>query len=202
MIRVASKDPSTCIRSRLALFHGTSVNAERACGYDENEITYQLLLESGVKALNLFAAGVGPQMLVKIGSTGASDLRKFGFDALHLTDGEFCNECSTVYGRDDVVDAFLVSASDAVALSGSEAMHILGVIPVLLLEKCAGFPGEAIAVLEQLPRGAALAGVPAAVILDAGLRADSLKSVGYGLASVVNQTEATGNDLFKLGFKF
>jgi hypothetical protein len=79
-------------------------------------------------------------------------------------------------------------------------MHILDISPKQLLSCCAGFPGEAEEVLRQLPQGASLHGVPCGVVLDAGLRAASLKRCGYGLNCVVVQLGATGAELGKLGY--
>lgn len=104
------------------------------------------------------------------------------------------------FGSGEVRAAFLTTATDAVAIAGMEAMHILGVTVEQLLRVCAGYPGEAVAVLQQLPRGASLHDVPCEVVLDAGLRAETLKVCGYGLATVVEQLAPTGNQLVKLGF--
>lgn len=188
------------IRSRLAIFDGTSVSAEEACTLDENEFTYDMMMRNGVKATNLLVAGIGPTQLRSRGVESAMQLRQFGFDALHLCDPCFCNEASMAFGSESVRIAFLASAADAVALAGSEAMHILKINTLDLLRACAGFPGEAIAVLQQLPQGNALHGLPCSVILDAGLRADTLKGCGYGMAAVIQQLAPTGSELGKLGY--
>ena len=104
------------------------------------------------------------------------------------------------FGSDCIKDAFLASAMDAVALAGSEAMHILKVHPTDLLRQCAGYPGEAMAVLQQLPQGNALHEVSCGTVLDAGLRADTLKRCGYGMAAVIQQLAPTGVELSKLGY--
>jgi hypothetical protein len=188
------------IRSRLALFDNTSVSAETACTMEETELTYDYMMRNGVKAVNLLVAGVGPTQLKARGVQRAMLLRQLGFDALHLCDPDFCHEASMAFGSGPVKDAFLASAADAVALAGSEAMHILNVTTLELMRVCAGFPGEAIAVLQQLPQGNALHGISCAVVLDAGLRADTLKRVGYGMAGVIEQLAPTGVELGKLGY--
>ena len=191
----------TSLRARVALFDGTQLSASKFAILEEGEISYDFLLRNGVKAANLLAAGFGPSWLKARGATSAHVLRLLEFDALHLCDADFCNDASLAFGADGVVDAFLSSAADAVSLAGSEAMHILNVSPVQLLQRCAGFPGEAVAVLKQLPVGISLIGVPAVVLLDAGLRVDTLRSAGYGLASIVSQIGPTGGELSKLGFR-
>mgnify|MGYP006077670313 CR=1 FL=1 len=188
------------LRTRLAIFDGTSVNAETACTMEEEELTYDMLMRNGVKSTNLLVAGLGPTQLRSRGVESAMQLRQFGFDALHLVDPGFCNETSMAFGSEAVRSSFLASAADAVALAGSEAMHILNITPLDLLRPCAGYPGEAIAVLQQLPQGNALHGISCTVILDAGLRADTLKRCGYGMAAVIQQLAPTGSELSKLGY--
>jgi len=187
-------------RTRTALFHGTTVSAEIVLAMNDEEINFEFLLCSGVKATNLVVGGVGPAALKARGACNAKQLRKLGFNSLHLCDASFCNEANFAFGAADVVDAFLVTAEDAVAVSGCECAHILGVSVNDLLIKCCGFPGEASAVLQQLPKGAALHDVSCNVVLDAGLRANSLANLGYGLASVVAQLGPTGSEITRLGF--
>ena len=187
-------------RERLALFHGSSVGAEDALGMENERITFDLFMRSGVRANNLITAGQGPTALRARGTTTAAQLRQLGLDSLHLCDADFCNEASLAYGAEAITSAFLVSATDAVNLAGTEAMHILDIHPRRLLECCVGFPGEAEEVLKQLPQGASLHGVPCGVVLDAGLRAAALKRCGYGLHCVVAQLGATGAELGKLGY--
>ena len=194
------KSEGLSLRSRLAIFDGTSVSAETACTMEESEITYDLLMRSGVRAVNLLVGSYGPTILRGRGVESATQLRQLGFDALHLCDPDFCNEASMAYGAKGVVEAFLASAQDAVAIAGSEAMHILNLEPKQLLEHCAGFPGEALAVLEQLPQGVSLHGVSCGAVLDSGLRANSLVRCGYGLTAVVTQLAPTGSELQKLGY--
>ena len=69
-------------------------------------------------------------------------LRQLGFDALHLVDPDFANEASMAYGSEAMRNAFLASAADAVALSGSEAMHILDISVRDLLRRVRRIPGE------------------------------------------------------------
>jgi len=188
-------------RARLALFHGTSLSAADALGMDDAEITYDCMMRNGVRANNLLAAAQGPAALRARGATTATQLRQLGLESLHLCDADLCNEACLAYGAAAVTDAFLVSAADAVNLAGMEAMHILDLQPKRLLECCVGFPGEARAVLEQLPHGASLHNVPCATVLDAGLRAEALRHVGYGLTGVCAQLHPTGPQLLKLGYQ-
>ena len=140
-------------RARLALFHGTSVSAERALSMDDGDIDYDCMMRHGVRPNNLLAAGQGPAALRAHGVETATQLRHLGLDSLHLCDADICNEACLAYGAAAITEVFLVSlsASDAVKLAGMEAMHILDLHPRRLLECCVGFPREAAAVLAQLP---------------------------------------------------
>lgn len=194
------REEGVATRARVALFNGTAVSATDALALDDEQINYDSLLKAGVKAVNILVAGIGPMSLAKRGFDTPVKLRMFGFDAGHLCDAAWCNEACMAYGRDALVAAFIVSASDAVAVTGSEAIQLLNITPLELLERCAGFPGEAAAVLQQLPHGISLRGVIPRVLLDSGLRVNALKVCGYGLQSVVDQTGASARDLTKLGF--
>ena len=94
-----------------------------------------------------------------------------------------------------------MTASDAVAVSGSLAVSLLGLDLGTLLVMCAGSPTDAYAVLEQSkPRGQVLHGVAAETLLDTGLRSQALTSLGYTALSVAAQTRATPAELEYLGF--
>jgi hypothetical protein len=69
-----------------------------------------------------------------------------------------------------------------------------------LVEACAGAPDAAAAVLQQSPRGVALAGVSAGALLDSGLRAKTLMDLGYTPDAIREQTGAGPIELQKLGF--
>ena len=99
-----------------------------------------------------------------------------------------------------MVQAFLVSPQDAVALSGSEAVTTLGIENDQLLEACAGAPAEALEVLRQSTSAAPLRGVRASTLLDTGLRAPQLKQLGYTLASVRELTGLSSEVLAKFGY--
>ena len=167
---------------------------------EESDLTFDMMMRNGVKPVNMLVANVGPTQLKARGVESAMQLRQLGFDALHLCDPDFANEASMAFGSVPIKEAFLASAADAVALAGSEAMHILNIKTVDLLRVCAGYPGEAVAVLQQLPQGNALHNIACSVVLDAGLRADTLKRVGYGMAGVIEQLAPTGAELGKLGY--
>ena len=185
---------------RLFLLHVTTISAEDVLSIDDSAFDYDFLKKYTIKIENLVAAGLGPKKLKNMVVSSAHELRSLGFDALHMTDPKFAAEAMGCYGSEEVIDAFLTNASDAVALAGSDAVDILGVITTDLLKACAGAPTEGYAVLQQLRPGLSLEGVNASVILDSGLRASSLQELGYSLTAMVKQTNATSNELSKLGY--
>lgn len=190
------------VKARLCLFHETGVTAEQALSLPDEEITYDYLLRSGSKAVNILTAGLGPMDLKRRGAETAESLRKAGFDAVSLCDKTFANQALLAYGADSVKSAFIVSPQDAVSVASSEAMFILDVGVQSLLEVCAGAPVQAACVLNQLPRGCSLKGVPAKTLLDSGLRRQALIALGYSVSQVVSQCNANAQQLAKLGFKF
>jgi hypothetical protein len=195
-----SESTGLSTKQKLCLFHGTSVSAETVLGMDEEDITYDLIVSSGIKANNLAAAGIGPKRLKAMGVGDASKLRSLGFDALYLADPRFASETNAAFGSEETKRVYLQSASDAVAIAGTDAMVLLGITTNDLIEACAGATTEAHAVLQQLSVGIALEGVPASVVLDTGLRKNTLMELGYSLTAIVQQTKASGSELAKLGF--
>ena len=188
------------VKQRLTLFHGTALSAEQALSLPEDEITIDTLLRNGVKALNVTAAGIRFVQLKELGATEAAQLRRIGFDALHLVDPVMCGEANAAFGAASVIETFLSTPQDAVALAGSEAVALLNLSPQQLLEACAGAPTEAAAVLQQCSGHNVLDGVSVTTLLDTGLRAPQLKQLGYNLASVLKLVSANRSQILKLGF--
>lgn len=187
-------------RQKLTLFHGSGLSAEAALGTADDQVTFDLLLTNGVKALNICTAGIRPLALKQFGVTQASQLRRLGFDALHLVDPVWCQEASAAHGASEVIQAFLVSPQDAVALSGTEAVAMLNLSMEHLLEACAGAPTEAMSVIAQSTDEAPLRGVNATTLLDTGLRAPQLKQLGYGLSAARELTGLGADQIAKFGF--
>ena len=196
------KDPSEGLsaRQKLTMFHGTAMTASDALSLDDENVTFDLMVRNGVKAVNLMAAGVRVVHLKRYGVVEASQLRRLGFDALHLVDPEWCADASAAHGASNVISAFLVSPHDAVALSGSEAMKTLNITVDALLEACAGAPVEAVSVLQQMTDAQPLAGVRSSVLLDTGVRSQQLKQLGYGLITLRGLEGVTTEQIQKLGF--
>ena len=187
-------------KQRLCLFYGTNVALEQRLGLPNEEVTFDLLLRSSVGAINITAAGIDPMQLKARGAETPERLRLAGFDAVNLRDATFMHQAVLAYGAEAVRSAFVVSPQDAVCVASVEAMAVLNLHPRHLLEICAGAPTQAAAVLQQLPHGCSLKGVPASTVLCTGLRGRALQRLGYSILQLVTQCSATGPDLQNLGF--
>lgn len=195
-----TQETGLSVRQKLTMFHDSGLSAEVVLGTDDKAINFDLMIKNAVKALNLTTAGVRPIELKRRGVTTAAQMRRLGYDALHLVDPVICNEASAAFGAADVVENFLCTASDAVALAGSEAVSTLGISVEQLLSACAGAPTEALSVLQQVTVDAPLRGVCATTLLDTGLRAPQLKQLGIGLPCMREMIGVSGGKLGKLGF--
>lgn len=199
-LREKVDDQSTIsLKQRLCLLHSV-FSAEEIVKLEPQAIRFQFMLENGVKAASIMAAGILPLRLKDMGAQDAFDLLRVGFDSLFLTDVRFVAEAVAAYGADQVKGAFLQCASDAVCVAGSDAVEKLDIGIEELLNLCAGAPIEAAAVLQQLPTGRSLKGATANTLLNTGLRKKKLSELGYSLTAVLKQTNATTSEMQKLGF--
>ena len=187
-------------RQRLALTKGI-MDVESALSLNDAAIDTLFLLTKRVPVNQIRCSKVTPFDLKNRGMESALQLRELGFDALDLADPSFCSSSISAFGVESVVQAFLLTASDAVAIAGSTAVLQLNITTSKLMELCAGAPEQAQAVLQQLvPRGGALNGVSANLLLDTGLRAKKLCELGYFMTNVMNQTCASKSEVQLLGF--
>ena len=187
-------------RQRLALTKGI-LSPGDALALNDAEIDALFLLTNRVPVNQLRCSKLTPIDLKNRGLESAIQLRELGFDSLDLTNSAFCSASISAFGVESVVQAFLLNGSDAVAVAGSTAVLQLGITTTKLLELCAGSPENATAVLQQLvPRGGALNGVSANVLLDTGLRAKTLCELGYFLTNLRSQISASNAEIQLLGF--
>ena len=187
-------------RQRLALTKGT-VAPLTAMALPDADINIEFIKSNRVCISNLRTARLSPLDLKVRGCESAMELRALGFDALDLVDAGFCSASVSAFGADAVRSAFCLEAGDAVVLAGSPAVFQLNLNTQRLLKTCAACPSQAKAVLQQTePRAGALHGVSASVVLDAGLRAETLCSLGYSMHLIREQTSASDREMSKLGF--
>jgi hypothetical protein len=185
-------------RQRATLFYETK---HADCTLPDAEITFAAIVHAGCSALQITAAEIGPLELKRRGATTPMQLRRLGFDALHLTDETFVHEIVAAFGAQEVSKSFLLTAEDAVAVAGSPAVEVLNTTTNDLLVLCAGAPMEAHAVLQQTTRADALEGVSTSTLLDTGLRAAQLHALGYSSTGLARTLEGATREIAKFGFK-
>ena len=189
------------LRQRMSLIIGTSLSAEEIVAIPDTDINLAFFQEHGIRAPLLKAARITPVQLKSRGVTTARDFHALEFNTLDLIDGAFCASCVSAFGADDLLHEFLVTPNDAVALAGTPAVQQLGIDIGLLLILCAGAPQMASEVIAQtLPKGECLRGVPPETLLDTGLQAAQLKTLGFCPARLRSQTLCSSEHLVKLGF--
>ena len=189
-------------QQKVAIFAESALPMRDAVKIKDVDIDYQMLVTKNVNCLGLIAAGVGPRMLKERGATTALQLRRLGFDSLHLVDEKFCQELLDAFGADDTKQAFLTTPEDAVSIAGCSSVDLLNVTNSDLLALCAGAPAAAEAVLQQSALADPLAGIDVSIILDTGLRAAQLAGLGYtAFRSQSSLLNCSPRDILKLGFK-
>ena len=168
---------------------------------EDTAFDFAFLQANGIQAPHIRAAKLNPAQLKARGVKGARDLRALDFNALDLTDASWCASAISSFGADDVIAEFVLTANDAVAISGTGAVHQLGLDVATLLLLCAGSPREAESVLTLAqPRSQCLRGVPPATLVDAGVDARALRKLGFDAHDVCTHTHATAAQLEQLGF--
>ena len=164
-------------KQRLTLIVDTAFPASSILSMDDTSIDAVFLKKHSFPTLNIKASGLTPMLLKKRGLADAEDLVNLGFDALHLVDSVFCESAIAAYGAPSVVQAFVKTATDAVAIAGTSTVQRLGLTQETLLQLCAGASIEALAVITQTKEHP-LRGVFVSTLLDTGLRSKQLTSVG------------------------
>ena len=187
------------LRQRFALTAAV-VDASIVSTMRDEDIDAVFMRHHRVPVKNLRASRLTPLDLKARGCASPVQLRELGFDALDLNDARWCASAVAAFGAEAVRHAFLLDASDAVAVAGSTATMQLEISMRRLMEACAGASSHAAAVLQQSPRGVSLKDVPVEVVLDSGLRGATLLSLGYTREALIEQTGASSRDLEKLAF--
>lgn len=186
---------SISAKRRLALVAGTKVTPKAVLDMPDADINYGFLLDNQIPVSNIRVGGFTPAMLRERGATDAQAFRALGFDALHLINNAFLEDAVSVYGHSDLVSTFLQTPYDAVALANATVMQILSLTTNRLMEECAGFPTEAVAVLHQID---SIAGLSITTLLDTGIRGPQLSALGYGYHHVQSTTGADSRQMVKL----
>ena len=185
------------LRQRIALVLEASTTAEKIVEMADAEIDHAFLLQQQISPTLLRAAHVTPLQLKARGTRTPSMLAELGFTTLHLLDEDWCEDAIAAYGAPALLDEFLDSSNAAVVLAGSPVLDRLGINLGLLLLMCEGQPGAAREVLSQHPH---VRNVPPETLLETGLRAHDLATLGYSKERLRADTLATEAQLAQLGF--
>ena len=187
--------PSASLRQRKILFSKTLQQNVATC-----DIEFHSLVQAGVRAENITASGLGLRFFFERGVDTAAKLCRFGFDSLSLCDAEFARTACSLYGAASVRDVFLSNENDAVNVAGEQCVDLLGISVNDLLVLCAGDATSASAVLAAESRRG-LEGVSAQTLLDTGIRAQALKSLGIGMLVISQLADVRDDTCIKLGFR-
>ena len=180
-------------KRRLAIVAGTDVSPKDILNMPDEELNYAFLLKHNIPVANIRVGGFTLQMLKERGAKKAHMLNALGFDALHLVNADFLTEAVSLYGSRELVSAFLKTPYDAVALADASVMQILSLTTGRLMEECAGYPAEGVAILHQIK---SIEDISITTLLDSGIRGSQLRELGYTYQEV---QKATGASLAQMG---
>ena len=191
--------PSTeyTLRQRIALVLESSDTAEGIVAMPDDAINHDWLITQRISPTLLRAANMTPLHLKAHGTCTVADLVALGFTTLHLLDEEWCEDAISAYGAPALLDEFLATSNDAVVLAGSAAVDKLGINLGLLLLLCANQPGAAREVLAHYNHARR---VPPETLLETGLRAPDLLTLGITATRLRQDTLATDAQLSLFGF--
>ena len=185
------------VTQRLALIQFTECNPGVCLSLPDENIDFEFFRRYKIPPCNLVAAKLGPAELKARGVSDPALMQVLGYDALHLANQSFCEACISSYGAASILDTFLRKPADAVALAGMPAAHMLNVTTEQMLRECAGASVEAAAVLKEQ---ASLETVQATTLLDTGIRAKQLQTMGFTADRVRTSTGASALQMQKMGF--
>ena len=191
--------PSTeyTLRQRIAFVLESSDTAESIVAMPDADIHHDWLMAQHISPTLLRAANVTPLQLKAHGTHTVADLVALGFTTLHLLDEEWCEDAISAYGAPAILDEFLATSNDAVILAGSAAVDKLGINLGLLLLICTNQPGAAREVLAHYNHARR---VPPETLLETGLRAPDLLTLGITATRLRQDNLATDAQLSLLGF--
>lgn len=185
------------MRQRMSLVIKATITAEKIVEMSDAEIDHPFMLNQNISPTLLRAAQFTPQQLKAHGTNTVTMLSELGFTAIHLLDDVWCRNCVATYGAANLLDVFLTNANDAVILAGSCAITTLGINLGILLLIVNDQPCSAREVLAQYRH---VRNVPPQTLIETGLRAKDLVSLGYSKARIIEDTHASDAQLSMLGF--
>lgn len=192
---------SLSTEQRLCIFYGTTLASTDAVTMPLSKICFGAMRAHGCSYQAIAAAGLRPRALHAMGFESVRHFRQIGMDALDLADWKVSCELVALFGAPAVKEAFLVTASDAVAFAGTESGRLLQIELDESLALCAGEPESARTVLELQPDLVdQLRGTTVERLLDTGVRAEALATVGVTLTTLTSTLGANAAQVRQLGY--
>ena len=186
---------------RLCIFHESDVGTAQALQIEESSLTYNMFVESNCNFRNIHTSGLRVSDLHERGFISVTNYKLLGMDALDLIHTTWRKELVRHFGARVVRDTMIETATDVVALAGSESARLLDMNLSYALTLCAG-ETEAASTLLSLHREmpSALATTTLECLLDTGLRANTLKASNVTLNAIIKHLHPTADDLRRLGY--
>lgn len=189
----------------VALFGDTSadMHAVFSAASDKTSIL-SMVKTHDVKIQHVLASNTTMLTLNRLGMHKLSDYVCLGVDSLYLSYECLSSQMLQIFGRDLLVNQFLITPTDAVNLAGTEGSKVLCISTNELLNACAGDPTHAFVVLQALGCPSSTlecANVDPITLINTGLRSQALVSLGLNLVTLTNECGLDASHARSLGFQ-
>ena len=189
------------LRQLLCLYHNTTLGTDRILDLGKTLFDRSSMLSNGVRYDGVCAAGLDIPSLQRFGFDTIESFRSLGIDALDLSNEAVCTELVRIFGAASIIAEFVQSPGDAVALVGTRGSSVLGLTIERLLVVCAGCPSAASSIITHVGIRTFMQQPPSMeVLLDTGLRRDTLVRLGLSSVALIDKLGATTTHLRKLGY--
>jgi len=186
---------------RLCIFHDSAVGPATALEMSDSELNYRVFIESNCKFTNIAAGKLRVSDLNARGFSTVLNFKLLGMDAVDLIPTNWTKELVRHFGAKEVRDTMIETATDVVALAGTESARLLDMQLDFSLSLCAGEPeaaGTLLSLHREMP--SALGTTTLKRVLDTGLRAHALKSSNVTLNAIIQHFRPSALDLQRLGY--
>ena len=203
----AEKAECTCLADTqlVALFGDTNANMHVVLSASsDTNMLLSMIKEHNVKMHHVLASNTTISTLHRLGMQNLSDYVSLGMDSLYLSYECLSSQMLQIFGRDSLVDRFLITPTDAVNLAGTEGCKVLCISTNELLNACAGDPTHAFVVLRALGCPSSTlecSNIDPITLINTGLRSQALVSLGLNLVTLTNECGLDASHARSLGFQ-
>jgi len=139
-------------------------------------------------------------LLHSMGAQSASDFAALGMDCVDLNEIAWLERLIILFGKAQVVEAFLKTPLDAERLSATIACRILDVTLEQLLMACSGSPTNAYNILKLYDTPVSVKDLPDInALLNTGLSVQQMEQVGISRLSIMMHHSATSQQIDTMG---